>query len=112
MHPEDALHAAGMLAEDLLGLELGEPRHLLAHRDFRRFEQIGKNQKTVALDLRHLRRVQYHVAAPLRRSAEFRARCIYVESRAARLPLPSGSRDPFFSAREAVGDWIAAFASP
>jgi len=50
-----------MLTEDFLRVELGEPRHFLAqHGDLCRSEQIGEDQKSVALVLRQLCRRQFH----------------------------------------------------
>jgi hypothetical protein len=61
MYPEDGFDPAGMLAEHFLRLQFRQPPHLLAqHRDLGLAEQIGEDQKPVALELRHLRRGQFH----------------------------------------------------
>src|SRR5260370_8872015 len=64
MDPEDGADAAAMLAHDLLGLDLAEPRHLAPQNgDLGTRKQIGKNQETVAVELVELLWRQVHGAS-------------------------------------------------
>jgi hypothetical protein len=61
---EDGAHAAGVLAHHLVGLHLGEPRHLAAqHGDLVALEQVGEDQEPVAIELLDLGRRQLHGAS-------------------------------------------------